>query len=215
MARRPTRPYPRRRRPGHARRALGIAQAADHRRQQRGKAAARRLSDSLPPVAAAAAAGVLAHPELADEQLEVLDVQGFGDEALSEFAHALVQIRLAAPDLDAAGVRRQLVSLGQGQTLVAITKAAALSGAPFLRADVSPARLRTLWGQLYGALVRLASLERALVAAKADLTDAGVFAEFYGLKAERDALRRDLGAGEIWRGGHVPVSAGQAVASRH
>ena len=180
-----------------------------------GKAAARRLSDSLPPVAAAAAAGVLAHPELADEQLEVLDVQGFGDEALSEFAHALVRVRLAAPDLDAAGMRRQLVSLGQGQTLDAITKAAALSDAPFLRAEVSPAGLRTTWDQLYDALIRLTSLERALIAAKADLTDAGAFTEFYGLKAERDALRRDLGAGEIWRGGHAPDSAGQGAASRH
>ena len=97
-----------------------------------GKAAARRLAASLPP----AAAGVLLHPEFADEQLEALDVQGFGEAALSDFAQALVQVRLAAPDLDAAGLRRQLVSLGFSQTLDAITRAAALSDAPFVRSDI-------------------------------------------------------------------------------
>ena len=70
-----------------------------------GKAAARSLAKSLHPFAAAAAEGIIAHPELADDQLEVIDVQGFGDDALSGFAHALVQIRLADPELDATGMR--------------------------------------------------------------------------------------------------------------
>ena len=166
-------------------------------------------------MAAAAAAGILAHPDLADEQLEMLDVQGFGDEALSSFAHALVQARLAASDLDAAGVRRQLVGLGFSQTLEAITKAAAISNAPFLRDRVSLAELRAIWGQLYGALIRLASLERALTAAKTEMADDSDFAEFNGLKAERDSLRRDLGAGEIWCSGQMPEGLEAGVLSRH
>ncbi len=178
-------------------------------------AAARRLATSLHPMAAAAAAGILAHPELADEQLEMLDVQGFGDEALSSFAQALVQARLAASDLDAAGVRRQLVGLGFSQTLEAITKAAAISNAPFLRDRVSLAELRAIWGQLYGALIRLASLERALTAAKTEMADDSDFEDFYSLKAERDSLRRDLCAGEIWCRGQMLEGLEAGGLSRH
>ena len=129
---------------------------------EEGKAAARRLSASLPPAAAAAAAGVLSHPEMADEQLEALDVQGFGEAGLADFARAFIQLRLTSPTLDSVGVKRHLVSRGFEKTLQDIATAAALSDAPFLRPDVAAQDARALWSQLFGVLIRLAALERAV-----------------------------------------------------
>ncbi len=166
-----------------------------------GKAAAHRLSVSLPPAAAAAAAGVLSHPELADEQLEALDVQGFGDVGLADFAHAFIQLRLSFPTLDSEGMKRQLSHRGFEQTLSDIAKAAALSDAPFLRPEMAAEDARALWSQLFDVLIRLAALERAMKDVKSEISSSSNdFAELYGLKSERDALRRDLGAGTIWAG---------------
>lgn len=67
-----------------------------------GKAAAHKLSNSLPLAVAAAVAAVLIDPTLADEQLEAIDVQGFGDVALSAFAREFISLRLTAPTLDSA-----------------------------------------------------------------------------------------------------------------
>ncbi len=173
-----------------------------------GKAAARRLSGSLPPAAAAAAAGVLSHPELADEQLEALDVQGFGELALDAFAHAFIQLRLTFPTLDSDGMKRHLISRGFEQTLQDIAKAAALSDAPFLRAQIPAEEARALWSQLFEVLMRLAALERAVKDAKLEITsNPNDFGELFGLKAERDALRRDLGAGTIWVGAASSMGA--------
>jgi DNA primase len=169
---------------------------------EEGKAAAKRLATSLPPAAAAAAAGVLSHPDLADEQLEALDVQGFGEAALADFAHAFIQLRLTFPSLDSEGVKRHLAGRGFEKTLQDIALAAARSDAPFLRPGLELEEARALWSQLFGVLIRLAALERALEDVKSDLaSNPNDFTEFYGLKAERDALRRDLGAGTIWTDG--------------
>ena len=167
-----------------------------------GKAAARRLSASLPPHAAAAAAGVLSHPELADEQLEALDVQGFGEAALAAFAHAFIELRLTWPTLDSAGMQRHLIDRGFAETLEDIAKGAARADAPFLRPDLPVETARALWSQLFDALIRLAALERALGDAKSDIaSNPNDFGEFYGLKAERDALKREPGAGTFWTAG--------------
>ncbi len=166
-----------------------------------GKAAARNLSVLLPPAVAAAAAAVLNDPALADEQLEAIDVQGFGDVALNEFARAFINLRLTLPSLDSAGMRRHLAERGFEQTLKAIFKAAALSDAPFLKAGLPAGEARALWSQLFGVLIRLAALERALQDVKSEIANnPNDFTEFYGLKSERDALRRDIGAGTVWEG---------------
>ncbi len=164
-----------------------------------GKAAAHRLSISLPLPVAAAVAAVLNDPTLADEQLEAIDVQGFGDAALSEFAREFISLRLTAPTLDSAGMRRHLADRGFEQTLDAIFKAAARSDAPFLKAGLPEGEARALWSQLFGVLIRLAALERALQDVKSEIdNNPNGFTEFYGLKLERDTLRRDLGAGTVW-----------------
>jgi DNA primase len=164
-----------------------------------GKAAAHKLATSLPLPVAAAVAAVINDPTLADEQLEAIDVQGFGDAALTEFAREFISLRLTAPTLDSAGMRRHLADRGFEPTLDAIFKAAARSDAPFLKAGLPEEEARALWSQLFGVLIRLAALERALqdVKSEIDINPNG-FTEFYGLKSERDALRRDLGAGTVW-----------------
>jgi DNA primase len=168
---------------------------------QAGKAAARNLAASLTPAAAAAAAAVVNDPTLADEQLEAIDVQGFGHAGLDEFARAFINLRLTFPSLDSAGVRRHLAERGFEQTLKAIFKAAALSDAPFLKAGLPAEEARALWSQLFGVLIRLAALERALQDVKSEIANnPNDFTEFYGLKTERDALRRELGAGTVWDG---------------
>jgi hypothetical protein len=48
-------------------------------------------------------------------------------------------------------------------------------------------------------LIRIAALERALNDAKAELDhDMSLFRDVIELKAERDALRRDVGSGTVW-----------------
>ena len=164
-----------------------------------GKTAARKLSASLPLAVAAAAAAVLNDPTLADEQLEAIDVQGFGDAALAEFAREFISLRLTAPTLDSAGVRRHLAERGFEQTLEAIFKAAARSDAPFLKAGLPVEEARALWSQLFGVLIRLAALERALQDVKSEIANnPNEISELYGLKTERDALRRDVGSGTVW-----------------
>ena len=119
--------------------------------------------------------------------------------ALDAFAHAFIQLRLTFPTLDSDGMKRHLTNRGFDQTLQDIAKAAALSDAPFLRPDVPVEEARALWSQLFEVLMRLAALERAVKDAKCEIaSNPSDFGELYGLKSERDALRRDLGAGTIW-----------------
>jgi DNA primase len=175
-----------------------------------GKAAAYKLATSLSPPVAAAVAAVLNDPSLADEQLEAIDVQGFGDVALSAFAREFISLRLTAPTLDSAGMRRHLAERGFEPTLDAIFKAAARSDAPFLKAGLPEGEARALWSQLFSVLIRLAALERALQDVKSEIdNNPNGFTEFYGLKSERDALRRDLGAGTVW------AAAGSSIGGAH
>jgi len=164
-----------------------------------GKAAARRLSLSLRPVAAAVALALLEYPEWIDDQLETLEVQGLGDEGLAEIAKEIIRFRLMSSSLDSATLRRHLASLGYDATLKEISRAADQSGAPFLRSDLPPERARRFWSQALVHLIRIAALERALNDAKADLDhDMSLFRDVMELKAERDALRRDVGSGTVW-----------------
>jgi DNA primase len=164
-----------------------------------GKAAARRLSLSLRPVAAAVALALLDYPEWIDDQLETLEVQGLGDEGLAEIAKEIIRFRLMSSSLDSATLRRHLASLGYDATLKEISRAADQSGAPFLRSDLPPERARRFWSQALVHLIRIAALERALNDAKAELDhDMSLFRDVIELKAERDALRRDVGSGTVW-----------------
>ena len=193
----------------------GLRKAPVSGASEEGKASAARMRRAIPIYAAAAAAGLLHRPELADEdRLEVMAVQGLGFADLTEFARAVVQILWTCPSLDSEGVRRHLAASGFAGLMEAIAQSARLSDAPFLKGDMAPDVARELWSQLFQVLIQLGNLDRALADLKLDL-DCGyaairdsdvaagddlheLRAQLESLKSERDALRRDLGAGTIW-----------------
>lgn len=79
-----------------------------------------------------------------------------------------------------------------------IDRAAAKSGAPFLKQDVASATAKSLWSHAFVALTRMAALEDALAPAKQDLGEGSGAAVLIRLKAERDKLRRAVKTGTIW-----------------
>ena len=163
-----------------------------------GKAAARHLANTLRPLAAAVAKALLDDPDRMEEQIETLEVQGFGDTDLSEIAREIIRARIQAAALDSRALERHLAAQGYDQLLKEIAKAAAKSGAPFLDPGMPLDQARTQWSQALEVLTRMAALERAVSAAKADLGSDFDMAAFMQLKSERDALRREIKTGSVW-----------------
>jgi DNA primase len=163
-----------------------------------GKAAARSLHRALQPMAAAVALAALDNPAWLDDHLEALETAGFGDPALSELASEVIRLRLTYEDavLDADGLARHLVETGYGAVLEEIRRAAAKSAAPFLTSE--PAAAHAQWSQAFDILTRVAALESALSAAKAEAGQGLDAVSFSRLKSERDALRRAIKSGEVW-----------------
>lgn len=162
------------------------------------RAAANRLARRLDPVAAVLARQALALPELVDDHLETLQARGFGDPALAALAGAVIQIRLECDHLDTDSLRRHLAARGFSALLNDIDRAATHAGAPFEAKDVTLAAVKSQWSHAFEVQTRVAALEEALTSAKADLAGPSGVAAFMALKAERDALRRDIKAGRIW-----------------
>ena len=165
-----------------------------------GKAAARRLAGALEPVAAAVAKGALDDPGQLDERLEVFERHGFGHPALDELAREIIRLRLDADVLDSEGLTRHLTGRGFGGLLGEIDRAARTAGAPFLNPDIPREHARTLWSNAFEVLIRMAAVEAALSAAKAELTESSDTAAFMRLKGERDALKRAIRTGTVWAG---------------
>jgi DNA primase len=159
-----------------------------------GRAAAKKLSQSIRPVAASLAKGLLAHPELIDEQLEALDVQGFGDRALETFAREIIRLRLSRPDLDSTDLGRHLAQAGLADVLEDIERAAKLAQAPFALADMPTLKARAEWSRTYAVLLELAALERAINDAKLE----GDFDALQSLKAKRDSHKQRIASGALW-----------------
>jgi DNA primase len=176
-----------------------------------GRAGAKALHRSLPPSIAAVVQAALDHPDWLDPHLEDLEHYGFGDPGLDDLAREIIRLRLAfdpgdageddagGGGLDSAGLVRHLADRGYGALLMEIARAAGKSSAPFLSPEpIEPAKDQ--WSQAFEVLTRMAALENALSAAKADASqglDAGAFSR---LKAERDALRRAIKSGTVWGG---------------
>jgi DNA primase len=163
-----------------------------------GVAAARRLADGLEPIAAAVVKGALLDPGRLDERLEDLETHGWGHPALNELASAIIRLRLEADVLDSEGLTRHLNASGFGALLSEIDRAARISGAPFLNPDLPSASARTQWSHAFEVLIRMAALEAALSAAKAELTESSDTTAFMRLKGERDALKRAIRTGTVW-----------------
>ena len=158
-----------------------------------GRAAARRLHGALRPASAMIAAAVLSHPDFIDSELESLEVQGFGDQALDGLAKEIIRLRLTYPALDSATLGRHLASSGFTEILTEIARAAHQARASFLQPDITEERARADWSLAYAQTLHLAHLERAIEDAKSETTID--FEALKTLKAERDGLKRRIKAG--------------------
>ena len=161
--------------------------------------------NALEPGLAAVVQGALLHPKWLDDHLETLEVHGFGDPALSELASEIIRLRLSRDDheeggaaLDSDHLVRHLAERGYGALLTEIARAARMSAAPFLFADTPDAPAKDQWSQAFEVLTRMAALESALAAAKAEAAKGLDADAFSRLKAERDALRRAIKTGTVW-----------------
>ena len=169
-----------------------------------GRAAARRLTTAFRPVAAAVAQAVIRDPDLIDSHFETLEAQGFGDPLLESFAKEVIRLRLSNPTLDSQGFGRHLASSGFTDMLAEIARAADQAKALFLQPDIAAERARALWSHAFEQLIRKAALDRAVGDAKSDLEpDVRVIIQ---LKAERDAVDRDIRSGDVLLETAAPVS---------
>ncbi len=161
--------------------------------------AAKRLARGVEPAIAALAKGALHRPEVLDDHLEELQRHGFGDPALSELAGEIIALRLSADRLDSEALHRHLAARGFAALLIDIDRAAAHAGAPFLREDVTLAAAKSQWSHAFEAQSRVAALDEALASAKAEMAGGSGASVLMALKSERDALRRAIKTGTIWK----------------
>jgi DNA primase len=78
------------------------------------------------------------------------------------------------------------------------SSAAAKSGAPFLKPDVTLAAARSQWSYAFEVQGRVAALEEAMTSAKSNLAAGSDMAGLRRLKSERDQLKRALRSGDLW-----------------
>jgi DNA primase len=167
-----------------------------------GRAAARRLAQSLDPFAAALVKYALAEPGVLDEHLENAFLsKGFADPALEPLTAEIIRFRLDADHLDTATLARHLASCGFNALLTDIDRAAAKSGAPILKPDVSLEVAKSQWSQAFASLSRLAALDEAIASAKGNLSGRSDMEALERLKGERDTLKRAIRTGTIWAEG--------------
>jgi DNA primase len=183
---------------GRDRQARERAAVARYPATQEGRAAAAALSRTHQPFAAALVEAVLRRPDLLDSQLDVITVQGFGDEGLDALINDVVGYRFSVEAPDPAALRGRLEAQGRGELLRRVGHAATLAPAPYLDPAVDPEESAALWSRAFAALRHLAALERAFEMAKADFTDDPDTLAFRRLKAERDAYRRDIKTGAVF-----------------
>jgi DNA primase len=167
---------------------------------QGSRGAAQRLSGELDPLASALVAYALADPAVLDPHLEDISPAIFEDRALADLVSEIIRLRLSAEHLDTDALRRHLAARGLSALLNDVDRAAAKSGAPFNRSDVTLAAAKSQWTLAFSAMNRLAALEHDLDAAKVELAAGSGVDRFMALKKERDSLRRALKSGNIWDG---------------
>jgi DNA primase len=170
----------------------------DPRLTDEGRAAARRLSRDIDPLAAAMAKLALDDPAVLDPHIDELQDHGLGDPALGELVGEIIRLRLDAEHLDTGALQRHLAARGFSALLNDVDRAAAKSGAPFIRPDVTLAAARSQWTHAFSAMNRLAALENAMDQAKQALASGAGADQVIALKTERDSLRRALKSGTIW-----------------
>ncbi|MEQ7154039.1 DNA primase [Brevundimonas aurifodinae] len=175
--------------------------SARPRQTSEGADARQAISRALDPVAAALAHAAIEDPARLDDYLEELANHGLGDVALEGLTQELVRLRFAGNESDAATTRRHLHGAGFEELMQQVDKAAAKSGAPFLSAALTRQEARDLWVETLELLMRLASLEKAVAAAKDQLGPGSGTTTLARLKSERDILRRAITTATNWGGG--------------
>ncbi len=170
----------------------------DPRLTDAGRAAAQRLSRDIDLMPAAFVSYAIGDPAVLDAFVGDTYVAGFGDPALADLVGEIVRLRLDAEHLDTDALQRHLRARGYSALLSDIDRAAAKSGAPFIRSDVTLASARSQWSHAFSAMNRLAALEEAMDQAKAALAAGSGAEQVISLKTERDSLRRALKSGSIF-----------------
>ncbi len=160
-----------------------------------GKRARERLVAAPRPLTAAVAEGLIRHPEVVQEKMEMLSAQGLGDADLAKFAQDIIKVSFDIPDADEGLMRNRMNALGHSDTLDLLARTAAKASAPFLSEGAGSEAIDQLISALE-MLIKMLTLNRALDVMKTEATfEMGVFSS---LKAERDALSRYLASGSIW-----------------
>jgi DNA primase len=155
----------------------------------------------MDPLVAALARYVLTDPSVLDDYLEDdFAGSGFGEPLLVDLSKELIRLKLSGDHLDSDVLARHLRSCGFGELLTDIDRAAANSGAPFIKDDVSLEAGKSQWSQAFAALSRVAALDEAVGAAKGNLRGRSDMESLERLKGERDALKRAIRTGTIWGG---------------
>jgi len=163
------------------------------------QAAAKRLSTALDPLAAALCRFAILHPSAFDDYLEDdFTAKGFGEPALRALSRQIIDLKLQIDHLDSDHLTRHLAACGFSVLLTDIDRAAATSGAPFLKEDVSLEDAKSQWSQAFAALSRAAALDEAVGSAKGNLRGRSDMESLERLKGERDALKRAIRTGTIW-----------------
>ena len=170
-----------------------------------GLAGARAAREAPRPFAAAVAQGLMERPELIDDHIEALSVQGFCEPRLDGLAREMVALRVHGQALDARGLQAHLAEHGHQKDMRAIARAAERSGAPFLRAEVGMEEARALWSHAYERLIQASALDRAFADAKADLERDPDIPTLMRLKSDRDAQWRAIQTGMVWEDAAQPV----------
>ena len=148
------------------------------------KAAALALAKAMDPFAAGLAAYALSNPDAVDDHFEDLDAYGFGDPALAALAQDIVRYRLGMGHAEPGALRRALVESGWSGLLDVIGRTGA-------------AMTRDQWERRYAAQMRLGGVERALMGYKGQMASRAAMDAQVALRAERDALRRAIKAGQV------------------
>jgi DNA primase len=112
----------------------------------------------------------------------------------------IIRFRLDTDHLDTEVLARHLASCGFNALLTDIDRAAAKSGAPIMKPDVSLEVAKSQWSQAFAGLSRLAALDEAIASAKGNLSGRSDMEALERLKGERDALKRAIRTGTIWAG---------------
>jgi DNA primase len=173
----------------------------DPRLTDAGRAAAHRLARDIDLMSAAFVSYAIADPVVLDPFVGDTYIAGFGDPALADLVGEIVRLRLDAEHLDSGALQRHLRARGFSALLNDVDRAAAKSGAPFIRPDVTLASARSQWSHAFSAMNRLAALEEAMDQAKAALAAGSGAERVIALKTERDSLRRALKSGSIFEEG--------------